>query len=178
VKVDVRVIAATNRDLQAEVSAGRFRVDLYYRLNVFPIVLPPLRERRDDVPLLLRHFVSRTARRLGRTVDAISPRFVDRACAYAWPGNVRELENVVERALIMSRGGVLDGELPAAAVDAPRDEPAGDGTLEEAERAHIRRALERAAWQVEGDHGAARALGLHPSTLRGRMRKLGIRRAP
>jgi DNA-binding NtrC family response regulator len=186
VRVDVRVVAATNRDLQAEVSAGRFRADLFFRLHVFPIVLPPLRERREDVPRLLEHFVARTARRLGRPVDGLAPAFVDRARAYPWPGNVRELENLVERALIMSRGGVLDASdllaLPAApaARAAPGGaEPPGDGgsTLEDVERAHILRVLEGTSWRIEGDHGAARRLGLNPSTLRGRMRKLGIRNA-
>jgi formate hydrogenlyase transcriptional activator len=181
-EVDVRVIAATNRDLASEVAAHRFRADLYFRLNVFPIHLPPLRERRDDIPMLLDHFVGTTARRLGRPVDGISPAFVARARAHDWPGNVRELENVVERALIMSRGGVLDAVgLLAGSVDAAGAEPAhavaaSDGTLEEVERAHIRRVLEAAGWQVEGDDGAAHRLGLNPSTLRGRMRKLGIRR--
>ena len=177
-RVDVRVIAATNRDLHAEVGAGRFRADLYFRLDVFPIVLPPLRERREDIPQLLRHFVARTARRLGRTVDGISPAFVERACAYDWPGNVRELENLVERALIMSRDGVLDGSEPfAGPARAARAEPPGDGTLEEVERAHIRRVLDGTSWRIEGDGGAARMLGLNPSTLRGRMRKLGIHKA-
>jgi transcriptional regulator with GAF, ATPase, and Fis domain len=115
-RVDVRVVAATNRDLQAEVNAGRFRADLYFRLNVFPIVLPPLRERREDVPVLLRHFAAGTARRLGRAIDGIAPAFIAQAAAYDWPGNVRELENLVERALIMSRAGMLqaDGLFPAA----------------------------------------------------------------
>ena len=176
-KVDVRVIAATNRDLRAEIAASRFRIDLYFRLNVFPIVVPPLRDRREDIPGLLQHFVTRTARRLGRAVEGLSAAFVEAACAYDWPGNIRELENLVERALIMSRGGVLEaGELLAPAVDAACAEPTGDGTLEAVERAHIRRVLEDASWQIEGDHGAARRLGLNPSTLRGRMRKLGIRR--
>jgi DNA-binding NtrC family response regulator len=184
-RVDVRVVAATNRELNAEVGAGRFRPDLYFRLNVFPIVLPSLRERRDDIPRLLQHFVWRTARRLGRAVDGISPGFLARARAYDWPGNVRELENVVERALIMSRGGVLDASdlLPAPAA-AARAEPSGDGeprrdgTLEEIERAHIRRVLDETSWRIEGERGAARRLGLNPSTLRGRMRKLGIRKGP
>ena len=121
-RVDVRVIAATNRDLQAEVSASRFRADLYFRLNVFPIALPPLRERRDDIPRLLQHFAAKTARRLGRAMDGIAPAFIERASAYDWPGNVRELENLVERAMIMSSGGTLDtNELlapPMAAVTA------------------------------------------------------------
>jgi DNA-binding NtrC family response regulator len=177
-KVDVRVIAATNRVLQAEVAAGHFRADLYFRLNVFPILLPPLRERRDDIPPLLEHFAARTARRLGRAVDGLAPAFVDRACAYDWPGNVRELENVVERALIMSRGGALDArEFLARGPDAAGDAAlAPEGTLEDVERAHVRRVLEATGWQIEGDDGAARKLGLNPSTLRGRMRKLGIRR--
>jgi DNA-binding NtrC family response regulator len=178
-RVDVRVIAATNRDLHAEVAAARFRPDLYFRLDVFPIVLPPLRERRDDIPRLLEHFVARTARRLGRAIDGLSPSFIDRARAYDWPGNIRELENVVERALIMSRGGVLDArELFAVPAGAAPAEPPGDDTLEEVERAHIRRVLDGTRWMIEGDQGAARKLGLNPSTLRGRMRKLGIRKAP
>jgi transcriptional regulator with GAF, ATPase, and Fis domain len=176
-RADVRVVAATNRDLHAEVRANRFRADLYFRLDVFPIVLPPLRERRDDVPHLLRHFASRTARRLGRAIDGLSPAFIERARAYDWPGNIRELENLVERALIMTRGGVLDAsELFAAPAVAARVEATGDGTLEEVERAHISRVLEETSWTVEGDRGAARRLGLNPSTLRGRMRKLGIRK--
>jgi formate hydrogenlyase transcriptional activator len=175
-RVDVRIIAATNRDLHAEVGATRFRADLYFRLNVFPIVLPPLRVRRDDIPRLLQHFVTKTARKLGRTIDGISPTFIERARAYEWPGNVRELENLVERALIMSRDGVLDAsELFAGPTSAAGAEPAGDDTLEEIERAHIRRVLDAADWRIEGDRGAARKLGLNPSTLRGRMRKLGIR---
>jgi DNA-binding NtrC family response regulator len=178
VRVDVRVIAATNRDLHAEVGSSRFRADLYFRLNVFPIALPPLRELRDDIPRLLQHFVARTARRLGRDVDGLSPAFVARAREHDWPGNVRELENLVERALIMSPGGVLDAsELFAVPTGSAAVEAPGDGTLEELERAHIRRALDGTGWTIEGDRGAARKLGLNPSTLRGRMRKLGIRKA-
>ncbi len=174
-RVDVRVIAATNRDLHAEVGATRFRADLYFRLDVFPLVLPPLRERRDDIPRLLQHFAARTARRLGRAIDGISPTFIERARAYDWPGNIRELENLVERALIMSRGGMLDASgLFAAPTGAGHAEPTGNDTLEEIERAHIRRVLDGTFWRIEGDHGAARKLGLNPSTLRGRMRKLGI----
>jgi len=176
--VDVRVIAATNRDLHAEVGAGRFRPDLYFRLNVFPIVLPPLRERRDDIARLLHYFTTRTARRLGRSVDGISPAFIERASAYGWPGNIRELENLVERALIMSQGGMLDasGLLSAGPAAALPTESVGAATLEEVERAHILRVLDGAGWTIEGDRGAARILGLNPSTLRGRLRKLGIRK--
>ena len=179
-RVDVRVIAATNRDLQAEVAAGRFRADLYFRLNVFPIRLPSLRERPDDIPRLLQHVAARIARRLGRPVEGIAPAFVERASAHTWPGNVRELENVVERALIMSPGGLLDVDGGLTALPAFQTEPTDPGraqvSLLEVERAHIRRALEAAHWTIEGEAGAARSLGLNPSTLRGRMRKLGIRK--
>ncbi len=179
-RVDVRVIAATNRDLQAEVAAGRFRADLYFRLNVFPIRLPPLRERREDIPQLLQHAVARVARRLGREVTGIAPAFVDAARAYDWPGNVRELENLVERALIVSHGGWLDGKAAFATPSAVpvTDAPVPDvsSSLQDVERTHIRRVLDAARWTIEGETGAARILGLNPSTLRGRMRKLGIRK--
>ena len=176
-QVDVRVIAATNRDLHSQVAAGRFRSDLFYRLNVFPILVPPLRERRDDIPSLLQHFAAKTARKLGRPVNGIAPAFIDSARAYDWPGNIRELENVVERAMVMSRGDPLEGTVlpPAASPGSPAPSVV-HGTLEEIERAHIRRVLEGAHWVIEGEHGAARMLGLNPSTLRGRLRKLGIRK--
>jgi DNA-binding NtrC family response regulator len=177
-RVDVRVIAATNRDLQAQVAAGRFRDDLFYRLNVFPIPLPALRERREDIPRLVQHFAAKTARKLGRELQGIAPSFMECARAYDWPGNIRELENLVERAMIMSRRPVLDGSAlftPATSASKPITVP-GNGTLEELERAHIRRVLEDTRWQIEGEHGAARVLGLNPSTLRGRLRKLGIRK--
>ncbi len=176
-RADVRVIAATNRDLQAQVAAGRFRADLYYRLNVFPITVPPLRERREDIPRLARHFAAKAARKLGKTLEGIAPAFIEQASAYDWPGNIRELENLVERAMIMSEGARLDAiglfseaSLPDGATPAA---PA-DATLEEIERTHVRRVLERCGWVIEGEHGAARVLGLNPSTLRGRLRKLGI----
>jgi transcriptional regulator with GAF, ATPase, and Fis domain len=176
-QVDVRVIAATNRDLHSQVAAGRFRSDLFYRLNVFPILVPPLRERRDDIPSLLQHFAAKTARKLGRPVNGIAPAFIDSARAYDWPGNIRELENVVERAMVMSRGDPLEGTvLPPAASPGSLAPSVVHGTLEEIERAHIRRVLEGAHWVIEGEHGAARMLGLNPSTLRGRLRKLGIRK--
>jgi DNA-binding NtrC family response regulator len=180
-RADVRMIAATNRDLQAQAAAARFRPDLFYRLNVFPIVVPPLRERRDDIATLLHHFATKTARKLGRPLAGVAPDFIVRATAYDWPGNIRELQNVVERTLIMSRTGQLDGSdlLPSAAVSTPlaadpHHPVASDGSLEDLERAHIRRVLERTRWVIEGSAGAARILGLNPSTLRGRMRKLGI----
>ena len=178
-RVDVRLVAATNRDLAAEVAAGRFRADLYYRLNVFPIRLPPLRERRDDIPALVRHFAALTARRLGRPLEGVGTGFIEAAGRYDWPGNIRELENVVERALITSRDGRLDAFTPPAA------SPAATGsapaqfhgrTLEEVERDHLRATLDALRWQIEGEDGAARVLGLNPSTLRGRLRKLGLRK--
>jgi formate hydrogenlyase transcriptional activator len=173
-RADVRVLAATNRDLHAQVEAGRFRSDLYYRLNVFPVAVPPLRERREDIVLLVEHFAARAARRLGRKPAAVSPAFFAQAQAYDWPGNVRELQNLVERAMIMSTGPTLEPvELPAASRPAA---PSGNGTLEAMERAHITRVLEQTQWVIEGKQGAARILGLNPSTLRGRLRKLGIRR--
>jgi DNA-binding NtrC family response regulator len=176
-QVDVRVIAATNRDLQSQVAAGRFRPDLFYRLNVFPITVPPLRERRNDIARLVQHFAAKTARKLGRTLDGIAPGFIERATAYEWPGNIRELENLVERAMIMSRGTMLDGAaLLSSSSQAPAVTLQVDGTLEELERAHIRRVLEGTRWVIEGERGAARILGLNPSTLRGRLRKLGIRK--
>jgi len=174
-RADVRVIAATNRDLQAQVRAGSFRTDLYYRLNVFPIVLPPLRERRADIPRLVEHLARKAARKLGQQLEAVSPAFLERAVAHDWPGNIRELENVIERALIMSGGALLDG----ADVFSPAKETSAspvEGTLEAMEKAYILRVLESAGWQIEGERGAARILGLNPSTLRGRMRKLDIRK--
>jgi len=178
-RADVRVIAATNRDLQAQVGAGSFRADLYYRLNVFPIVLPPLRERREDIPRLVQHLAEKAARRLGRELEAVSPVFVERAVAHDWPGNIRELENVIERALIMSGGALLDGSdlfTPVSPAAHAGLKPSPEGTLAEMERAYILRVLEDTRWQIEGERGAARILGLNPSTLRGRLRKLGIRK--
>jgi DNA-binding NtrC family response regulator len=178
-KVDVRMIAATNRDLASQVAAGRFRADLFYRLNVFPVVVPPLRERREDIPRLVQHFAAKTARKLGRPLEGISPAFLERARAYGWPGNVRELENAVERAMILSRGPLLDGAPFLSGSEAASPSAAAaptEATLEEVERIHIRRVLEGTRWTIEGERGAARILGLNPSTLRGRLRKLGIRK--
>jgi DNA-binding NtrC family response regulator len=177
-RADVRLVAATNRDLQEQVTAGVFRADLFYRLNVFPIQLPPLRERLEDIPRLVQSLADKAARRLGCELEAVSPAFIESARAHAWPGNIRELENAIERSLIMSGGRLLDGAdlftpLSPAAVPAG----AASGTLEDMERAYIVRVLESASWQIEGEQGAARVLGLNPSTLRGRLRKLGIRRS-
>jgi formate hydrogenlyase transcriptional activator len=188
-KVDVRVIAATNRDLERDVAAGRFRADLYFRLNVFPIRMPALRERTDDVALLAYYFADRFAREFGKRIERIPPEALARLLAYPWPGNVRELSNVIERAVVLARGPVLDiaAELlpgaPGAAptpgqvpVDASPPPAAYGQTLEEVERRQIQSTLERTGWVIEGERGAAAALGLNASTLRSRMKKLGIQR--
>ena len=180
-RTDVRLIAATNRDLRRQVDAGAFRSDLYYRLNVVPLALPSLRERREDIPRLIAHFLARAARKLGKPLAEVSPAFLEQALSYDWPGNVRELENVVERAAVLARGAQLEiGEpllsgpvRPAAKTDAARPTL---GTLEVVERDHILSVLEQTQWAIEGERGAARILGLNPSTLRGRLRKLGLRK--
>jgi formate hydrogenlyase transcriptional activator len=200
IKVDVRVIAATNRDLEHEVSAGRFRADLYYRLNVLPIRVPSLRERRTDIPQLAMFFVQRHAKRIGRTIEGVTRDSMDRLTRYAWPGNVRELENVIERALVLSGGGMLDigGDFlpqvrtmlgpeprpepaavpsPSPTAPLPPAAPVGSGTLEDVERAHILAVLGQTGWVIEGPRGAAKILDMHPNTLRSRMKKLGVERA-
>jgi PAS domain S-box-containing protein len=176
IKVDVRVLAATNRDLLALVRQKAFREDLYYRLNVFPVRLPPLRERREDVPLLTHFLVNRFAARVGRRLDTVGADTLRRLAAYPWPGNVRELENVLERAVILSSGPVL--EVPADVLGTPAapQAPTRPATLEALERARIVEALGQAGWVIDGPRGAAAALGLHPNTLRSRLKKLGITR--
>jgi formate hydrogenlyase transcriptional activator len=191
VRVDVRVIAATNRNLEEAVAAGRFRADLYYRLDVFPLVVPPLRERRADVPQLVMYFAGQFAARQGKRITSVSEEAMRQLVAYDWPGNVRELQNLVERAVVLARGpelvleaGLLRGALepaPAAAARpaSPPAEPedAGlDAALEDAERRAIQAALARSGGVIEGPRGAARLLKLHPNTLRSRMEKLRIRR--
>jgi transcriptional regulator with PAS, ATPase and Fis domain len=172
VQVDVRVIAATNRDLEKEVREGRFRADLYYRLNVFPVTLPPLRERVEDVPLLVWHFINAKQGALGRSIKRVPERLMRAFEGYAWPGNVRELENVIERALIVSAGPTLE-------VDAPFLEARAQtrGTsLDDVQRAHIEEVLRQCGWKVAGKGNAAERLGLKRGTLQFRMKKLGIQR--
>ena len=175
IRVNVRMIAATNRNLIDEVKAGRFRRDLYYRLNVFPITMPPLRERRGDIPGLAQHLAQRLSRRHRRPIDPIPAPVVDTLMAYDWPGNVRELENVLERAIITTAESTLRMvELPSETFDVLPC--AATSMLVDVERAHILRVLRATGWRIEGPRGAATTLGLKPSTLRSRMRKLGVRR--
>jgi transcriptional regulator with GAF, ATPase, and Fis domain len=175
VDVDVRVIAATNRDLTEEVRQNRFRDDLYYRLNVFPITLPSLRERREDIPLLAQHLANRFARAMPKPMKPISDSVARALQQYDWPGNIRELENVIQRAIILSADGVISVNDISLSSAKPATASAGT-TLEEVERNHIQRMLSTTLWRIEGRRGAAELLGLKPSTLRSRLRKLGIRR--
>jgi formate hydrogenlyase transcriptional activator len=173
-KVDVRIVAATHHDLEAAMKEGRFRADLYYRLNVFPIVLPPLRERLEDLPRLVWYFVNRRQRALNRKFTSIPENIFAALSERSWPGNLRELANVIERAMIHSTGStlVLD-EVP----ELQRSVPVGDaGTLEEIERQYVVDALRRCRWRINGRGNAAEVLGLHPNTLRNRMKKFGIQR--
>jgi transcriptional regulator with GAF, ATPase, and Fis domain len=211
IRVDVRIIAATNRDLLKEVQEKRFREDLYYRLNVFPVRLPPLRERRDDIPLLVHFLVNKFAQRIGKRLDGVSQRTMQQLQEYPWPGNIRELENVLERAVILATGPTLDlaeDVLPIPPVAPAAEERATpsmailssraeEGTretatkeqssvrgaglplprLEAVERDYIVTVLQHTNWVITGPRGAAQVLGLHPSTLRSRIKKLGISRS-
>ena len=177
-QVDVRLVAATNRDLTEMVNRGEFRSDLYYRLNVFPILLPPLRERREDIPALVMHFVETFGRRMGREIDHIPPETMSALSSYQWPGNIRELQNLIERAVILSNGGVLPNPLPPVgtrgiAIASPTTAVA---TLRDSERTLILRTLEEVSWVIGGPKGAAAKLGLKRTTLIHKMQKLGISR--
>ena len=185
IKVDVRIIAATNRDLKAEIGRGKFREDLYYRLNVFPITIPPLRQRKEDIPLLVKFFVTKFNKKIGRTFEAVEQETLALLQDYRWPGNVRELESVIERAVITSQGSALrvldrlEPSRPSGEQQVERVEKEVAPTvraLGEMERDHILHALQKTGWRVEGSAGAAEILGINSSTLRGRMRKHGIRR--
>jgi formate hydrogenlyase transcriptional activator len=189
-RTDARLIAATNRDLETLVAEQKFRSDLYYRLNVFPVRVPALRERPEDIPLLVRHFVQQFSRRLGKVIDAISSETMAALARYPWPGNIRELQNVIERAVILSNGPVLTVRTDdlRATSQPPASSPAANGNgsasavsknmraaLEEAERQQILAALEKANWVVAGPEGAAARLGMKRSTLQSRLQKFGIR---
>jgi transcriptional regulator with GAF, ATPase, and Fis domain len=172
IKVDVRVIAATNRHLKEEVRRGRFREDLWYRLNIFPITVPPLRERFQDIALLVDYFVNKISKRLGKSIETVPTIVMNTLQNYHWPGNIRELENVLERAVINSSGPKL--HLVEELKKSPGDMTAAPKTLYELERDHIVRVLQQTGWTVSGKNGATEILGLGRSALRARMRKLGI----
>jgi formate hydrogenlyase transcriptional activator len=203
IEVNVRIIAATNRNLEEWVTAGRFRSDLFYRLNVFPIELPPLRGRRSDIPLLVSFFLERFANKFGRKIDAVDKQTMDLLMDYAWPGNIRELQNIIERAVVLSAGTVLmvdpaflpnpnagagDSSRNFSVVPSRADPRVTDSrdlskatsfpSLQQMERDHIVAALDRSAGVIDGPKGAARILNLHANTLRSRMNKLGIVRKP
>jgi formate hydrogenlyase transcriptional activator len=185
-RTDARLIAATNRDLTAMVEDQKFRSDLYYRLNVFPVRVPPLRERREDIPLLVRHFAQQFSRRMNRSIETIPSETMNALVRYDWPGNIRELQNVIERAVIVSNGPVLKVPLddlrtripapePSNGLSAPEDAGNMRGVLDEAERKQILAALKQANWVVSGPKGAAALLGMKRSTLQAHMQRLGIR---
>ena len=176
IRVDVRIIAATNQNLEQMVSDRQFRPDLYYRLNVFPIELPPLRNRHEDIPLLVRHFVEEYANRLSKPISGIPDSVMDSVCHYAWPGNIRELQNVIERAVLLTQGSELELSLPGVKKPAHALPHRTDHTLAEMERSYIIDALRQTNWVVGGREGAASKLGLPRTTLISRMRKLGISR--
>jgi transcriptional regulator with GAF, ATPase, and Fis domain len=183
--VDVRIIAATNRDLSKEVEAGRFRQDLFYRLNVIPMEVPPLRERKADIPLLASHFLEQATRRLRLPLPRFTETHVRLMQNYAWPGNVRELQNAIERAVILAQGGHLrfdlPGMVPAAAVVHQAQNGSGHGVLTELEVRKLETqnllvALSKSSWKIHGSGGAASLLGVKPTTLISRMKKLGLKR--
>ena len=196
IKVNVRVVAATNRDLEELVREGKFRADLFYRLNVVPLRVPALRERASDIPLLATFFMQTFAKRLGKSMTQVSDETMRRLTNYPWPGNIRELQNVIERAVILSPGKTLvlaeelrapahrgaPSPVPASSKDGHNNKPAmmpsfpAGGSLEDVERQHIESVLTNANWMIEGERGAANILKLNPSTLRSRMQKLGIKR--
>jgi len=176
IKVDVRIVSSTNRDLKELIKDNKFREDLYYRLNVYPIVIPPLNQRKNDIQLLVNHFVNKHSRKMGKSIDKIPAEVIKQLKSFQWPGNVRELENVIERAVITTKGDTLrimgyfnQSDL----VDSNRNDRV---RLYDVEYDHIIKVLNDTDWRIEGNSGAAAALGLPPSTLRTRMKKLGIKR--
>ncbi|MBO0722082.1 MAG: sigma 54-interacting transcriptional regulator, partial [Blastocatellia bacterium] len=185
VNVDVRIIAATNRDLAKAVQSGQFRSDLYYRLNVIPLRVPALRERRSDIPALVRFFLEQSSKRVGKPLQAVSQETMKLLVGYPWPGNIRELQNIIERGVILSRSSVLTlgpdllpmEELePSITESEKRLEQNSSASLEDVERQHILQVLEKTGWLISGPNGAGAILKLHPNTLRSRMKRLGIQR--
>jgi transcriptional regulator with GAF, ATPase, and Fis domain len=175
IKIDVRIIAASNRNLQEEIRNGRFREDLFYRLNVFPITLPPLRQRQEDIPLLVRHFIAKYNKKNGKQIEIVSNDTIKILQQYHWPGNVRELESVVERAVITSQGTTFKLSDLFDSLPKPVEPAGGDiKSLVDLEHDHILQVLRNTGWRIEGKNGAAVLLGLNSSTLRARMRKYGI----
>ncbi|NJO67889.1 MAG: sigma 54-interacting transcriptional regulator [Bacteroidetes bacterium] len=175
-KCDVRLIAATNRKLDEEIEKGKFRSDLYYRLNVLPIYIPPLRDRQEDIPLLVQVFIEQFNRKSGKNIQSISKATLDKLMNYHWPGNVRELENIIERAHVLSTGSKLDiGNWfkPASDIQSSQDELL---SMDDNEKAHILRVIKLTRWKIRGENGAAEILKINPSTLESRMKKLGIER--
>lgn len=181
-KVNVRIIAATHRDLRAESAAGRFRSDLYYRLSVFPVSLPPLRQRKEDIPLLAKYFLEQISQRLGRPTPRLTPTTLAELAAYDWPGNIREMQHAIERGIIISQGGSLQIELPSpqktigtpTPVHDSRSEIMTNSQMRKLEEANIALALRQASGRIYGPRGAAQLLGLKPTTLASRMKRLGI----
>jgi transcriptional regulator with GAF, ATPase, and Fis domain len=177
IKLDVRIISATNRDLLNAVQAKTFREDLYYRLSVFPIQLPPLRDRAEDIPLLVRFLTDKYAARIGKRVEKVTQETIQRMVAYRWPGNIRELENVLERAVILTAGHTLELDADLLASPAPGPEDVSLPSLSAIESRHLLTVLRQTNWVIDGPRGAAQILGLHPNTLRSKLKKLGITRA-
>jgi formate hydrogenlyase transcriptional activator len=177
-QLDVRVVAATHRDLKQMVEDGEFRSDLYYRLHVFPLSVPSLRERREDIPLLVRHFVDEYTRRMKRCIETIPPHAMEALKSYSWPGNVRELQNFIERAVILSPGGVLRAPIAELKTAALQTHVSQVSTLEEIEREHLLRAIRASKWVIGGPNGAAARLGMKRTTLVYRIRKLNIALRP
>jgi DNA-binding NtrC family response regulator len=175
IKVDVRVITATNRNLNDAVKNGLFRSDLFYRLNVFPIEVPALHERRSDIPLLVNFFLTKFARKHGKEIKGILKNTMDRLVNYPWPGNIRELQNVIERAVVVSEGPEIEIDESLLKLNVSSKNQTSD-TLEEVERTHILHILEKTKWVIDGKQGAASLLGMNPNTLRSRMQKLGIKK--
>jgi transcriptional regulator with GAF, ATPase, and Fis domain len=178
-KVNVRVIAATNRNLHHAIEKKEFREDLFYRLNVFPVTCPPLRSRKEDIPLLVKHFCQKHEGKIGRKIIEIPKDVIDALVAYDWPGNIRELENIIERAMVLSRSGILEyGEwIPTGKTTGSENGKShSTAKLEDVEKNHIIETLKKTGWKVSGEKGAAKILGLNPTTLEARMKKLGIKR--